>query len=48
MIECIHESKGKTSILVEYDGVKKNLVACDECMEVIGVSNLCKILEVKS
>lgn len=48
MIECIHESKGKTSISVEYDGVKKDLLACDACMEVIGASNLCKILEVKS
>lgn len=48
MIECIHEAKGKTSILVEYDGKKKDLVACDECIEVIEASNLCKILEVKS
>ena len=48
MIECIHESTGKTSVLVEYDGKKKDLVACDECMGIIKVSNLCKILEVKS
>ena len=42
---CIHDGK-KTRIRVEYLGVEQTLSACTDCMEVIEVSNSCKILEV--
>ena len=47
IIECIHEAFRKTTILIEYDGVKKELLACGDCLEVIKGSRICKILEIK-
>jgi len=45
IIRCIHEGI-KTRIMVEYNGIEKTLSACPDCMDVIEVSNRCKILEV--
>lgn len=46
-IECIHESFRKTTVLVEYDGVKKKLLACSDCLQVVKGLRICKILEIR-
>ncbi len=47
IIPCKHDSK-KTTIRVDYNGIKKTLDACHDCLEVIKLSSTCKILEVLS
>ena len=44
IIPCKHDSK-KSKIRVNYDGEEKILEACNECIEIIKLSTVCKILE---
>lgn len=41
---CKHDSK-KSKIRVDYNGDEKVLEACNDCIEIIKLSTICKILE---
>jgi len=44
IIPCIHNGT-KTVIQVEYDGIKKTLNSCNNCIEIVKLSSICDIVE---
>ena len=43
MINCIHEGK-KIPLVIKYLGVKNEVNACSECVEIIKKSTTCEVL----
>ena len=45
IIPCKHDLP-KSKLRVNYDGEEKILDACNDCVEIIKLSSICKILEI--